>query len=72
MVKQDLLDILACPKCKTSVVLVRESWLVCQNPDCHRKYPIIDDIPAMLIDEGDKYRDISVDQLTSPDETSQR
>ena len=57
MISADLLEILRCPNCareeKGLLTLVRESWLVCQ--DCHRKYPIVDDIPVMLIDEGSKW-----------------
>ena len=63
MVEKWLLDILACPACRTKVELVREHWLVCQNPECRRKYPICDDIPQMLIEEGDRYRDIEVRDL---------
>ncbi|MBC7264486.1 MAG: Trm112 family protein [Chloroflexi bacterium] len=65
MLDQELLDILACPACKTKVTLVKESWLVCEN--CGRKYPIdADDIPHMLIEIGDKYRDIPVEKLEKP------
>lgn len=57
MVSQELLEILRCPACVREkdglLKLVHESWLVCQ--DCDRKYPIVDDIPVMLIDEGDKW-----------------
>jgi len=57
MVSQELLEILRCPACvreKDGLLhLNREFWLVCQ--DCGRKYPIVDDIPVMLIDEGDKW-----------------
>ena len=49
-VDPELLEILACPKCKTPVVLVHEeTGLKCKQ--CHRVYPIKDDIPVMLIDE---------------------
>ncbi len=58
MLSEDLLAILACPACKTRVELVADKWLVCQNPECRRKYPIKDDIPIMLIEEGDKYVDV--------------
>ncbi len=51
MISQELLDILACPACKTKVVL-EEEMLVCHA--CGRKYPIRDGIPIMLIEEGDK------------------
>lgn len=66
MISKELLDILVCPACKTKVELIRDEWLVCQNEDCRRKYPIRDDIPVMLVEEGDKYRDISVEQLNAP------
>ena len=63
MVEKWLLDILACPACRAKVELVRDTWLVCQNSECRRKYPIRDDIPQMLIEEGDRYRDISTEDL---------
>jgi uncharacterized protein YbaR (Trm112 family) len=47
----ELLEILACPNCKTPVVLVHDgSALKCNT--CYRVYPIKDDIPVMLIDEA--------------------
>jgi uncharacterized protein YbaR (Trm112 family) len=50
-VDTELLDILACPDCKTPVVLVHDDTaLKCDS--CHRVYPIKDDIPVMLIDEA--------------------
>ncbi len=68
MVNQDLLDILRCPACvreKDGLLdLVRDTWLVCR--DCGRKYPIVEDIPVMLIDEGDKWTQKTVDDLPVP------
>ena len=47
----ELLEILACPNCKTPVKLVKSGTaLKCDK--CHRVYPIKDDIPVMLIDEA--------------------
>ncbi len=66
MLSKELLEILVCPACKTKVELVKETWLVCQNQECRRKYPIRNDIPVMLIQEGDKYVDVSVDDLGTP------
>lgn len=68
MVSQELLDILRCPNCVREreglLDYYKESWLICQ--DCDRKYPIRDDIPVMLIDEGDKWIEVAVDDLPVP------
>jgi uncharacterized protein YbaR (Trm112 family) len=42
----------------------QESWLICQ--DCGRKYPIKDDIPVMLIEEGDRWQTIAKANLPIP------
>ena len=45
------LDILVCPVCKSRVELLPdESGLKCLS--CRRVYPIRDDIPVMLAEEG--------------------
>ena len=50
-IDQQLLEILACPNCKTPVHLVKDGTaLKCDK--CKRVYPIKDDIPVMLIDEA--------------------
>ncbi len=50
-VDPELLEILACPNCKTPVTLVKDgAALKCDT--CHRVYPIKDDIPVMLVDEA--------------------
>ncbi len=50
-ISQDLLDILACPKCKGELHLNdKQDGLVCKA--CQLMYPIKDDIPVMLIDEA--------------------
>ena len=63
MLSEELLSILVCPFCKTKVDLVAERWLVCQSAECRRKYPIVDDIPVMLVEEGEKYIDVPVESL---------
>jgi uncharacterized protein YbaR (Trm112 family) len=46
-----LLEILACPLCKTDVKLTADGkGLKCVQ--CHRVYPIQDDIPVMIIEEA--------------------
>jgi uncharacterized protein YbaR (Trm112 family) len=50
-VSQELLDILACPLCRTPVKLTADKQgLKC--PTCRRVYPIREDIPVMLVDEA--------------------
>jgi uncharacterized protein YbaR (Trm112 family) len=50
-ISKELLDILACPKCKGDIHLNETSdGLVCDA--CRLMYPIKDDIPVMLIDEA--------------------
>ena len=46
----DLLEILACPVCKTPVEPVKGDGLRCQQ--CKRVYPVRDDIPIMLPEEA--------------------
>lgn len=47
----ELLEILACPACKTPVKLTSEGTaLKCGT--CYRVYPIREDIPIMLVDEA--------------------
>jgi uncharacterized protein YbaR (Trm112 family) len=54
MIKQELLDILACPKCKGGVELAADGkYLVCSA--CKLKYPVNEqDIPIMLVDRAEK------------------
>ncbi|MDH3393964.1 MAG: Trm112 family protein [Desulfobulbaceae bacterium] len=56
MLNKDLLDILACPKCKGEVKLTdNEDGLICDA--CRLLYEIRDGIPVMLIDEAKKLDD---------------
>ncbi len=68
MVSNELLEILRCPNCVREkdglLTLYKDTWLICQ--DCGRKYPIKDDIPVMLIDEGDKWIQVREEDLPVP------
>ena len=49
--QKELLEILACPKCKGDIKLnEKEDGIVCER--CRLLYPIRDGIPVMLIDEA--------------------
>ncbi len=68
MLHPELLEILRCPVCakeeKGTLEYYQESWLICK--DCGRKYPVIDDIPVMLIDEGSKWIETEKEALQIP------
>ena len=50
-IDKELLEILACPACKTPLeVTDDEAGLRCN--ECRRVFPIRDDIPVMLLDEA--------------------
>ena len=46
-----LVEILACPLCKTKVLEIGDT-LLCANRECRRQYAVTDGIPVMLIDEA--------------------
>ena len=49
--KKELIDILACPKCKGDLIYKEsENFLVCNK--CKRMYPVKDDIPVMIIEDA--------------------
>jgi uncharacterized protein YbaR (Trm112 family) len=55
MIDKELLEILACPKCKSEVRLDEAAQrIICASPSCGLRYPIRDGIPVMLIDEAEK------------------
>jgi uncharacterized protein YbaR (Trm112 family) len=54
MLDKELLEILACPKCKGDLdYILEKNQLVC--PHCRLIYPVKEDIPVMLIDEAEKF-----------------
>lgn len=51
-VKAELLEILACPKCKQVVELAEsDDAILCAA--CRLSFPIRDDIPVMLLEEAE-------------------
>ncbi len=68
MVSETLVKILRCPNCVRTtggeLKLYKDAWFICN--DCGRKYPIVDDIPVMLIEEGDKWVSTAADKLPVP------
>lgn len=57
-ISDELLKILACPKCKNDVVFDGlKNRLICKN--CKVYYEIKDDIPIMLIEEAKPLEDLN-------------
>ena len=44
---------LVCPKCHSDLVADGES-LVCTNPEVRLRYPILEDIPRLLVEEAEE------------------
>ena len=54
MISPELLDVLACPKCKQKVELAEDgSALICEAD--RLRYRIDDGIPVMLIEEAESF-----------------
>jgi len=50
-IRRELLEILACPKCKGKIKLTeKEDGLICEK--CRLLYPIKEGIPVMLVNEA--------------------
>jgi len=50
VISEELLEILACPRCHTKIEYREPDKLHC--PNCKVVYPIVDGIPVMLIEEA--------------------
>jgi len=73
MISEELLEILRCPVAvhytdkgedPGRLRLMHDCWLVCD--DSGYKYPIVDDIPVMLIDVGERFKDSAEADLPVP------
>src|SRR2546429_572834 len=54
MISADLLEVLACPKCKRKVQVSEDgSALTCETD--RLRYPVVDGIPVMLVEEAQPY-----------------
>ncbi|HKO60666.1 MAG TPA: methyltransferase domain-containing protein [Pyrinomonadaceae bacterium] len=73
----DVFTVLRCPHCLARkspkpvedpgrLLLVQNSWLVCQDQDCARKYPVYDGLPVMLREEAEKWINVDVQTLRLP------
>lgn len=72
-----LLELLRCPVAVRDkelgedpgrLTLVHNCWLVCE--DSKMRYPIRDGIPVMLIEEGEKWKNMDIEDLPVPPPTA--
>ncbi len=49
MVNKELMEVLACPKCKGKVEL-KNRFVICRK--CKLAFPVLDDVPDMLIEDA--------------------
>ena len=48
-INKELLDILACPKCKSDVKQ-KGNFIICEH--CKLAFPVLDDVPDMLLEDA--------------------
>lgn len=53
-VEKELIDLLICPNCKGPIEYRENARVIACVGDCKYQYPVVDDIPHMLIDEAVK------------------
>ena len=53
-ISKELLDIMACPKCKGDIKYDGSKYIICEK--CRLKFPVLEgDIPDMLIEDAEKF-----------------
>jgi len=60
MINGEVLQILACPKCKGELLYLGE-FFVCEN--CRLRYDIIDEIPDFLIEDAKQLSEEEIKKL---------
>ena len=65
MIDNEYLEILRCPHCAPDnggqLSVLKAEWLVCG--DCQRNYPVVQGIPVMLPEEGDRWKEVAESEL---------
>lgn len=75
MINDRLMEILRCPVCVKQLhaadadpgrldMVAEGQWLICR--DCGRKYPVVQDIPVMLIEVGTRWQKTPRESLPVP------
>jgi uncharacterized protein YbaR (Trm112 family) len=75
LISKTFLSLLRCPHCaKTKegkLALESDQFLICQERDCNRRYPIHEGLPIMVTPEGDflGYRKKIMSEMTGVNES---
>lgn len=59
-----LLDVLACPVDKESLLWFADEEIL-YNPRLRKSYPVVDDLPVLLLDEASDVTDVEHERLTA-------
>lgn len=54
MVDEELIALLVCPNCRGPIEYREGQQVIACVGDCRYEYPVVDDIPHMLVDEANK------------------
>jgi uncharacterized protein len=54
MLEQELLEVLICPNCRGPIEYLPDEQVIACVGTCKYRYPVVGDIPHMLIDEAIK------------------
>jgi uncharacterized protein YbaR (Trm112 family) len=54
MVQKELLELLICPNCRGDVEYREEDSVIACVGTCRFEYPVVNDIPHMLVEEAKK------------------
>ena len=59
-----LLDVLACPVDKGPLLWFPDEEIL-YNPRLRKSYPVVDDVPVLLVDEASDVTDVEHERLTA-------
>lgn len=73
----DLHSIMRCPHCVAGrtkkpganpgqLKMLNDSWMICEETSCNRKYPLYDGLPVFFRDLTDEYRSTEINNLPTP------
>ncbi len=70
---RDIFSLIRCPHCigdketkdNSSLTIYNTDWLLCSNPHCKRKYPIVNGTPLLTLKDGNKRISVQPESLAT-------